>query len=1120
MTKLKIFSCLFTPLFLIVFGMNVLSENNFVQAQVIEADLPENIQDITDEDIDEDLNVIFSDLFIDHVSIGFTSYESGDSIEGYVTLRNDGNTPLNDYKFNISLASDFDEFGLNPTEIFNPSDFYNFSLKPKETRKIDFSYKLPKGVGGEQFSLWINAYTMSDLLMGVNLSTFFEIKGGVEIIKTDFVGLILENDINFDKWLHPESGPVIYKDQDPKQVFFMSILKLDSGPRVSFLENESFQAVTLTPKLEVYDFIDDNKKILEQDLESFEIKPDETIRKIFEAPLFDYKPSVYVAKLTYYDQDGNQRTSTLTYRYVTAGSLLSIDSITLKNTPPVLKKDIAEISVYYEAGVDDFLASEFGRESGSTIDEKKIILVEIFDEKDRLVGSDQREFNVSNTGTEDFQIKVNRNIGSMNVKVTVFDLDNNIVDEQMTSLYTDAQVPKNNIILYIIFGLIIFIALFFLIKKNKNNDYLLKNTVGIFVILICYFSFPGSVNAQSITISGVPREIKENTNFVATYSVSASVCKNNNGDALGYISNENSDAIRTGNFGLTSWHRFWKEDNGNKDTASYSNTNSILYNSGNATRPGLTSQMINLTNDGSPAGTGVIKHRMGVNDQYLLGKKYGSVDGVGGKKISEKQCKRRTNGTYYDCKEVTKSIQYLYATSYYIITPNPAEQPSCGNANNNTYNNLNEVSSAGYCGDGSTLVSGSQASNNSGFSWKCTRGGFINSCNAYMPLSASCSVSPTSAITNQYVTWTANPVGGSGPYDYFWQGDVSGSSKFISKSYDSPGTKNAQVTVYSGEDQVTANCSVEVAQAPFICNVDRRIALTNSGSIKYSPLSNNSNFNINDFYFNFIIDWKYNSGQSGTINSQWISPPGNVTINSFSVPGSAETRFRYRLGQSGPISEVPIYCPGVYFYDSLDDIDPESETINASCTIQTVGGSFAKINKGQGLTFIGNSNDGIGNLIYKWFIGNSNSGNNKNFSKSFPDLGIFDIRLEIVDGIDREGSNSCTVLVCDGDNCPSLEIGNLQSVTSPPIVNVGNSCEITVYAPNADRCIIDGSLMTVIQEGQSFGAEFTSLAGTKTYNITCAKDEIRDPETNNVLVEGEEKTTTATCQVNPAPAQF
>ena len=85
--------------------------------------------------------------------------------------------------------------------------------------------------------------------------------------------------------------------------------------------------------------------------------------------------------------------------------------------------------------------------------------------------------------------------------------------------------------------------------------------------------------------------------------------------------------------------------------------------------------------------------------------------------------------------------------------------------------------------------------------------------------SVSCSVSPTTAITGQNVTWTATPSGGAGaPWTYSWTGtdSLTGSSASVVKSYATTGTKTASVNVTDslGNSSGFTACSNNVLVTP------------------------------------------------------------------------------------------------------------------------------------------------------------------------------------------------------------------------------------------------------------------------------------------------------------------
>ena len=90
---------------------------------------------------------------------------------------------------------------------------------------------------------------------------------------------------------------------------------------------------------------------------------------------------------------------------------------------------------------------------------------------------------------------------------------------------------------------------------------------------------------------------------------------------------------------------------------------------------------------------------------------------------------------------------------------------------------------------------------------------------AYIPapaptpaLTGSCSVSPSSVDAGGYLDWYASASGGTGLYTYSWTGTdgLYGNSSYVSKPYFSAGPQTGTVTITSGGQSITANCSAVV----------------------------------------------------------------------------------------------------------------------------------------------------------------------------------------------------------------------------------------------------------------------------------------------------------------------
>ena len=123
-------------------------------------------------------------------------------------------------------------------------------------------------------------------------------------------------------------------------------------------------------------------------------------------------------------------------------------------------------------------------------------------------------------------------------------------------------------------------------------------------------------------------------------------------------------------------------------------------------------------------------------------------------------------------------------------------------------------------------------------------------------LTATCSANPSSINVGDSITWSAQAAGGTGSYTYSWSGSVNGSGQTQSLVYNTVGTKNATVTVHSGNQTATANCQGTVTN-----NVPPPTTLTATCT------ANPSSVNVGD-----TITWAAQAtGGSGSYTYSWSS---------------------------------------------------------------------------------------------------------------------------------------------------------------------------------------------------------------------------------------------------------
>ncbi len=171
------------------------------------------------------------------------------------------------------------------------------------------------------------------------------------------------------------------------------------------------------------------------------------------------------------------------------------------------------------------------------------------------------------------------------------------------------------------------------------------------------------------------------------------------------------------------------------------------------------------------------------------------------------------------------------------------------------------------------------------------------------PLSVSCSAQVTSAGYGTSVRWNAFVSGGTGSYGYSWTGTdgLVGSAQSVYRTYTVSGQKYASVTVWSGGQTVTRNCTNNVTVGNYggyypyptsqggldiACYSDPRTVTVNQPATWITEVSGG--------IAPYTYSWTGTDGLTGSASSitKYYAAPGSksaiVTITS--VDGRSETR--------------------------------------------------------------------------------------------------------------------------------------------------------------------------------------------------------------------------------------
>ncbi|MEM2175331.1 MAG: PKD domain-containing protein, partial [Candidatus Micrarchaeia archaeon] len=161
---------------------------------------------------------------------------------------------------------------------------------------------------------------------------------------------------------------------------------------------------------------------------------------------------------------------------------------------------------------------------------------------------------------------------------------------------------------------------------------------------------------------------------------------------------------------------------------------------------------------------------------------------------------------------------------------------------------------------------------------------------SYPPLSVSCSATPNPAYVNQQVTFSANVSGGTGTYTYSWSGACSSTASTCSRTFTTPGTYTANLTVTSGSETKSTSCSVSVISQPAPqVSVDLKVNNSDGPITVYLPT-------------NITLSWTSQNASSCIASGSWSGTKS--TSGSQSISLSSAGTYTYTLTCSNPDSQA------------------------------------------------------------------------------------------------------------------------------------------------------------------------------------------------------------------------
>jgi hypothetical protein len=247
----------------------------------------------------------------------------------------------------------------------------------------------------------------------------------------------------------------------------------------------------------------------------------------------------------------------------------------------------------------------------------------------------------------------------------------------------------------------------------------------------------------------------------------------------------------------------------------------------------------------------------------------------------------------------------------------------------------------------------------------------INIVEPVQNLSVSCSANPNTVNVGEELTWSANASGGTGSYTYSWSGTESlyGSHRSITGTYDYSGTKNAVVTVRSGNQTASANCTANVREAP-------------QNNLIVSCSSNYDEVETGDSV-------RYTADASGGTGSYTYSWSGTNSLS-----GTSRTVNKYYSTEGQKSARITVTSGGQTASDTcyvdVSDYTNNNDDLEVSCSA-----NYDEVETGDSVRFTAEADGGNGSYKYSWSGTNSLSGSSRTVTKYYSTEGQKSARVKV-----------------------------------------------------------------------------------------------------------------------------
>ena len=361
------------------------------------------------------------------------------------------------------------------------------------------------------------------------------------------------------------------------------------------------------------------------------------------------------------------------------------------------------------------------------------------------------------------------------------------------------------------------------------------------------------------------------------------------------------------------------------------------------------------------------------------------------------------------------------------------------------------------------------------------------------PIAGSCVASPSSVLIGDSTTFTATASGGTGIYTYLWTGDgsLSGTNVSVQKSYTSAGTKQADVVIASGTQNVTAHCEVAVNGPP-----------PSPATLKVIKLVTNDDGGTKtaaDF------DIFVKQGSSHVSGSPAFGSASGVTFTlvagNYTVGENSPTSLGYSLesisGDCSPAGAITLVAGEHKVCTITNNDEPAPPPVfEASCASNP-----SSVSLNVAVTYTATASGGTGIYTYLWTGDGSLSGTAQSVAKAYTSTGTKSAQVVVTSGTETRVA-TCSVVVT---NPPQQTPLAAQCSVNPASIRVNESATFSATASGGDGTYthdwtgadgLSGAMQDVTKTYTSAGSKnglVTVISGSETVTVSCAINVLPPP---------------------------